>query len=105
MLERIIQDRTVGPLGSRPHDTTRAIGVHDDLHCGVQSLVHERFIVAVTAHDDRGRRTKSSEPRGSPRGNGRLARSADGDIPDGQRRERRRYLVALLPPTDRSSTH
>jgi hypothetical protein len=52
--------------------------------------MHKRFVVAVAAEYDGRMRTRASELRGEVRREWRLAGPANGEIPNAERRNRRR---------------
>ena len=62
--------------------------------------MHERLVVPVAAHDDRRvTHQRARSRRGRPRGNRCLAGSADSDVAEAQRRNRRRMHGAAVVPS------
>ena len=85
MLEGIVEHRDVRTSCRRALDRLETVGIdnHRDRRC--KASVHERLIVAVAAHDDRGTRTARLQLHREPGGHRSLSRTPHGEIADAQR--------------------
>ena len=86
VLKRIIEDDDICACSSRVAYACISIGIHNHWHRGIQTRMHERLVPAVSAKNNCGRFSKSSQTRSDPRRDGSLPCSADSDVSDAHNR-------------------
>ena len=90
VLKRVVEHDEVAPGALRVFNAGETIGRYDDADVRIDGTVNEWFVLTVSTEHDGGRRASFHQLPRQVRRHRRLPRSADREVTNGERRNRRR---------------